>query len=202
MKRVPTVLLLIHVCGLLSAQTSGQEDGTVQLNTITTAVPFLMISGDPQQMGSGDVGVVSSDMYHSTAFTSNAALLANGHRYVAANTNYTPWLRALVPDINLVTHTISSAFHRRHAVGFQTRYLDLGNITFTDNTGQTIGNFNANELALQANYATWFPIGISVGVAAKYVYSNLTGGLNVGGADTRPGQAFAADLGFNYRKHY
>jgi len=101
-----------------------------------------------------------------------------------------------------VTFSAASAFHKRHAIGLYFKDFSLGNITFTDNTGQTIGNFNPNEFLIQLNYATWFPSGISIGIGTKYVYSNLTGGLNVGGADTRPGQAFATDLGFNYRKHY
>ena len=33
----------------------------------------------------------------------------------------------------------------------------------------------------------------------RYIFSNLTGGINVGGADTRPGMAGAADISFYYR---
>ncbi|MBP9151572.1 MAG: type IX secretion system outer membrane channel protein PorV [Flavobacteriales bacterium] len=198
MKKLTFLLVSMLAFNQLSAQTT--ED--VQLNTITTAVPFVMISGDPQQMASGDVGVVSSNLYNATAFTSNAALLATGHKYLNVNTNFTPWLRALVPDINMVSFSAASAFHKRHAVGFYFKDFSLGNITFTDNQGQSIGSFNPNEFLVQINYATWFPSGISLGIGAKYIYSNLTGGINIGGADTRPGQAFASDLGVNYRKHF
>ncbi len=198
MRRILILLPLVFLHVVVHAQ----DDENILQNQITTAVPFLIISGDPQQMGSGDLGVVSSAMYHSTAFTSNAALLANGQRYIAANTNYTPWLRALVPDINIATQSFATSFHKRHAVGLYHKSFSLGNITFTDANGNTIGNLDPYEFSYQVNYATWFPIGISIGVGLKYVHSNLTGGLTVGGTDTKPGQAFAADLGFNYRKHY
>lgn len=198
------LLLFIFSAITVSAQAQTNQPGNtsseVQLNTITTAVPFLMISGNAVEMGLANLGVVSPSIYHETAFTSNAALLANGHQYASANISYSPWLRALVPDMNLVTFSAASAFKKRHAVGLYFKYFDLGNITFTDNTGQTIGTFDPNEFVVQVNYAHWFPSGLSIGVGAKYIYSNLTGGLNVGGADTKPGMAGAADLGLSYRK--
>jgi len=66
MKRSSLAFLFFLSTQILFAQTfqTGSGNNTnLQLNTITTAVPFLMISGDPQQMSLGDVGVVSSDMY-------------------------------------------------------------------------------------------------------------------------------------------
>jgi len=169
------------------------------INTITTAVPFMMIPGNARQLGMGDLGVVSSDQFVETAFTSNAALLATGRRYVHAETNYTPWLRALVPDINLLTNSVAWGITETHAVGIYMKYFSLGNITFTDINGQTIGEYNPNEFMFQANYAALLGKGFSIGTSLKYIHSNLTGGINVGGADTKPGQAVAGDLGLNYR---
>jgi hypothetical protein len=199
------VLLVLTLTGFISnAQTitTNQNANNVQLNTITTAVPFLMISGNAYEMGSANVGVVANNQYHETAFTANPALLANGHKYLSTRVGFTPWLRALVPDINLITHSVSGTINKRNALGVYIKYFDLGDITFTDNTGQTIGSFNPNEFVVQLNYAHWFPMGLSIGVAGKYIYSNLTGGLNVGGADTRPGMAGAVDLGLSYRKYH
>jgi hypothetical protein len=171
----------------------------LQLNTITTAVPFMMIPGNARQMGMGDLGVVSSDQFVETAFTSNAALLATGRRYVHAETNYTPWLRALVPGMYLLSESVAWGITEHHAVGIHARHFSHGTVTFTDINGQTIGTFNPNEFLVQANYAAHLGKGFSIGTAVKLIYSNLTGGLNVGGVDTRPGLASAVDLGFNYR---
>lgn len=199
MKRVFFVLLLILVLGDVSKAQTANEN---QLNTITTAVPFLMISGNAYEMSAANVGVVSSSFYHETAFTSNAALLANGHRYAAVNHSYAPWLRSLVPDLNLQAHSWAGTINKRNALGLYFKHFDLGNITFTDVNGNTIGNVNPEEFVLQMNYAHWFPMGLSIGVGSKFIYSNLTGGLNVGGADTRPGMAGAVDLGLSYRKQH
>lgn len=182
-------------------QTVNQDQRTdqIQINTITTAVPFLMIPTNPVQLGMAHLGVVSSNFYAENAFISNAALLANGHRYFEAHTNFTPWLRALVPDINLINASFAAGLTENHAVGLRYTHFTLGNITFTDNVGNVIGNYSPHEFVIQGNYASRFNNGLSLGLGLKYVYSDLTGGISVGGATTRPGQAFAGDFGLNYR---
>lgn len=189
------MLTVIH---LSKAQTGAAYEN--QLNTITTAVPFLQISGNAYEMGSANLGVVSSTFYHETAFTSNAALLANGHQYAAVNHSYVPWLRSLVPGLNLHAHSLTGSINKRNVLGLYFKNFDLGNICFTDNNGNNIGTFHPSESVVQLNYAHWFPMGISLGVAGKFIHSNLTGGFNVGGVDTKPGMAGAADIGISYRK--
>lgn len=204
--RILVAALLIGVFTLSSVNaqnfTNGANSDNLQLNTITTAVPFLLISGNAFEMGNANVGVVSSNQYFESAFISNASLLANGQKYIGASLGYAPWLRSLVPDINLVNFSLASSFHRRHAVGFYFKYFDLGRITFTDAQGPTISDFKPFEYVVQLNYAHRFPFGLSVGIAGKYIYSNLTGGLNIGGADTQAATAGAADLGLTYRKQF
>ncbi len=186
----------------LKAQTFGTgdgDDGTLQLNTITTAVPFLMISPDARAGGMGDVGVATSPDAASIHW--NPGKLAFAENKMGFAVSYTPWLRALVPDINLA---YISGYGKIGKKGLQTlagslRYFSLGDITFTDVNGNTIGNFNPNEFAIDLAYSRVLAKGFSGGLALRYVYSNLTGGINVGGADTRPGMAFAADLGFYYQ---
>lgn len=186
---------------MAEAQTVTQDERSdqVQINTITTAVPFLKIATNPVQLGMGQLAVVSSNFYTENAFIANAALLANGHRYVEVHTNYTPWLRALVPDINLLNISAASGITENHAVGLRYTFFSLGKITFTDNVGNVIGNFTPHEHVVQLNYAGRFNNGLSLGMGLKYIYSNLTGGISVGGASPRPGQAAAADFGLNYR---
>jgi hypothetical protein len=184
------------------AQTITDPSATSQLNTITTAVPFLLIRGNAYEMGAANVGVVSSAFYHETAFTSNAALLANGHQYLSVNNSYNPWLRALVPKINMTAHSVAGTINKRHALGLYFKHFSLGNIAFTDNAGNSIGAFNPTEYVVQLNYAHWFPMGLSIGVAGKYIHSNLTGGINIGGTDTKSGIAGALDFGLSYRKKH
>jgi hypothetical protein len=157
-----------------------------------------MISPDARAGGMGDVGVATSADGASIHW--NPGKLAFVENKMGFAVSYTPWLRALVPDINLA---YVSGYGKIGKKGNQTlagslRYFSLGDITFTDVNGQTIGQFNPNEFAIDLAYSRILAKGFSGGLALRYVYSNLTGGINVGGAETRPGMAGAADLGFYY----
>ncbi|MCF8258084.1 MAG: type IX secretion system outer membrane channel protein PorV [Flavobacteriales bacterium] len=179
--------------------TGDGDDGDLQLNTITTAVPFLMIGPDTRAGGMGDVGAATTPDGASIHW--NPGKLAFAENKMGFSLSYTPWLKALVPDINLA---YLSGYGKIGKKGLQTlggslRFFSLGDITFTDQNGQTIGQFNPNEFAIDLAYSRVLAKGFSGGLALRYVYSNLTGGINVGGADTKPGMAFAADLGFYYQ---
>lgn len=194
-----TLALFTNRSQAQSFQTGGGNDGELQLNTITTAVPFLMIAPDARSGAMGEVGAATDPDGASIHWNpSKMAFIDNKMGFAVS---YTPWLRALVPDINLA---YISGYGKIGKKGMQTlsgslRYFSLGDITFTDNNGNTIGNFNPNEFAIDLSYARKLSREFSGGISLRYIYSNLTGGLNVGGADTKPGMAGAADVSFYYQ---
>jgi len=170
-----------------------------QVNTVTTAVPFLMISPDSRAGGMGDAGVASAPDANSIHW--NPAKLAFLDKKMGLSISYTPWLRALVPDINLAY--ISFYYKPGSKKSDQTiagslRYFSLGDITFTDITGATIGQFRPYEMALDMAYARKLSKNFSVGLAGRYIYSNLTNGIDVGGANTHAAQTGAVDLSVFY----
>ena len=112
-----------------------------------------------------------------------------------------PWLRALVNDINLAYLAGYKRLDRFSTIGASLRYFSLGNITFTDQFGTTIRDFKPNEFAFDVVYSRKLSDNFSAGLAARYIYSNLTGGTSVGGADTKPGQSAAADLSIYYKSN-
>ncbi|MDO7740740.1 MAG: hypothetical protein MUP94_03595, partial [Flavobacteriales bacterium] len=57
---VVAVLLSLSFSGLQAQLTPGEVSQQVQLNTITTAVPFLMIGPDSRSGALGDAGVALS----------------------------------------------------------------------------------------------------------------------------------------------
>ena len=71
----------------------------MQLNTITTAVPFLMIGPDSRSGALGDAGVALSPDANSLHW--NPAKMAFSENEVEFSLSYAPWLRALVDDMNL-----------------------------------------------------------------------------------------------------
>lgn len=177
-KRALTILCCVAPTFLFGQST--EVPSTLQSSTQYTAIPSLSINGNARQMAFGNIGVVSSSLYHDGAFNSNASLLANGHRYLSSTLDYTPYLRSLTKEINMVSFSTASAITERHAIGLYFRNLSISQ------------NPRGNELALQLNYATWFPSGISVGIAAKYLNSTVP---------NKDVNGFAADIGLNYRKH-
>jgi hypothetical protein len=113
--------------------------------------------------------------------------------------SYSPWLRAIVSDINLA---YVSGFYRlddKSTLAASLLYFTLGDITFTDIQGETIGNYRPNEFSLDATYSRKFSEKWSGAVAARYINSNLTQGVNVQGQATKPGQSVAADIAAYYQ---
>src|SRR3954470_11738525 len=92
-------LIFISI-GKSNAQISSFRDSLLgQINTITTAVPFLLIAPDARGGGMGDYGVATSPDAASTHW--NPSKLAFADKQIGISISYTPWLRALVNDINL-----------------------------------------------------------------------------------------------------
>ncbi|MFZ1686712.1 MAG: type IX secretion system outer membrane channel protein PorV [Flavobacteriales bacterium] len=179
-------------------QIAGQNCGD-RLNTITTAVPFLMISPDSRAGGMGDAGVaVSPD---ANAIHWNPSKLAFAEDEMELSISYSPWLRNLVPDMNLAYLSFYKKLaNKRSAIGASLRYFSLGSITFTDQYGGIIRDFTPKEFAVDIAFAQQFSDVFSGGIALRYVNSNLTGGISVQGADSKAGQTVAADVSFFYTK--
>jgi hypothetical protein len=174
------------------------SDLTVGLNTITTAVHFLLISPDSKAGAMGDVGVATTPDANSMHW--NPAKLTFTNDEMGASISYVPWLRALVPDINLSYLAIYRKLDDNQAVGLEMRYFTLGDITFTDVLGTTIGQYKPHELALGTSYARKLSREFSLAISGRYIYSNLTGGQSAGGIETVAGQSIAADLAGYYAK--
>ncbi len=188
--------LLLSAAFLISISSTAQRtaygDGLDDLNTVPTAVPFLLISPDSRAGGMGDVGVSTKPDANNIHW--NSAKLAFAEGDGGLSISYTPWLSKLVDDINLAYLSYYQSLGRNQGFGLSMRYFSLGNITFTDESGNTIGSFNPNEFAIDGGYGLKLNDYLSGGVALRYIYSNLTGGQVVNGLQSRPGMSFAADL--------
>lgn len=175
---------------------SGQQCND-QLNTITTAVPFLLISPDSRAGGMGDAGVAISP--DANAIHWNPSKLAFAENDGEFSMSYSPWLRNLVPDMSLAYLAgYKRLSNKRSAIGGSLRYFNLGSILFTDVNGSTIRDFKPAEFAVDLAFAQKFSDRFSGGIAIRYINSNLTGGISVQGANSKAGQSVAADVSFFY----
>lgn len=163
-----------------------------QLNPITTAVPFLAIAPDARGGALGDAGVSSEPDAYSMHY--NPAKYAFIKKDMGVGISYSPWLRGLTNDINLAYLSVFKRIDKTSTVATSLRYFSLGAITFTDNQGNIIDNYNPYELAYDATYSRLLTPTLSMAVAGRYIHSNLTMGQDVGGQATKPGNSVAADI--------
>ena len=175
---------------------SGVTDDQLQLNTITTAVPFMAITPDSRAGGMGDAGTALSANSNSVYW--NTSMLNFAKEKSEISLSYTPWLRQLTNDIHLSYLAGYYKINDRNAVGGALRYFSLGEITFTDATGNVIRDDKPSEFEITGAYAFRLSQRLSIGINGKFAYSNLTGGLPVAGVNTKAGVAGATDLSFTY----
>lgn len=184
------------------AQTTSSQLSTQDLsgrvNTITTAVPFLLIGPDATQGAMGEVGAATTPDANSIHW--NVAKLAFSEKKGGAVINVTPWLKQLVPDIYLYYVAGYAKISKTQTIGASLRYFSLGNITFTDIVGNTTGQFRPNEFALDLAFSQKLSQTFSAGLAARYIRSNLTGNYTLSnGQASKPGQTVAVDVGLYYQ---
>ena len=202
LRRILTVSVLCSLgfssFGQISSyQLNGIDDDNV-VNTITTAVPLLMISPDARAGAMGDAGVATTPDANSIHW--NPAKLAFIKDDMGFAVSYTPWLRALVPDINLAYLSGYKRIDDKQTIGATLLYFSLGNIVFTNIVGEVTGEFNPNEFAFDLAYSNKLGDKIAGGIALRYIYSNLTGGYYIESAgESRPGQSVAADVSVFYQ---
>jgi hypothetical protein len=175
---------------------SGVTDDQLQLNTITTALPFMSITPDSRAGGMGDAGTALSPSSSSVYW--NTSILSFSEQTSEISLSYTPWLRQLTNDIHLSYLSGFYKINETHTIGAALRYFSLGEITFTDASGNVIRDDKPSEFELTGAYAFKLSNRFSVGINGKFAYSNLTGGLTVGGVNTKAGVVGAADLSFTY----
>jgi len=177
------------------AQT-GAGVGDLQLNTITTALPFMAITPDSRAGGMGDAGTALSG--NSSSIYWNTSMLVFAKDKSEISISYTPWLRQLTNDIHLSYLSGYSKIGDRHVIGGAMRYFSLGEITFTDASGNFIRLDKPAEFEFTGSYAFRLGSRSSVGINGKFAHSNLTGGLVIEGAESKAAIAGAADISYTF----
>ena len=183
---VSTLLLTL----LFSSPATAQEE--LKYNPIQTVVPFLSIAPDSRSGALGDAGAATSPDIFSMHWNPAKYAFIDGNG--GFGMSYSPWLRALIPDINLSYLTGYYRIDSKQVVAGSLMYSSLGKIEFTDDIGSILREFNANEFSVDAAYSRLFSEHWSGGVALRFIYSNLTGGIE----DTKPGISYAADASAFY----
>ncbi len=168
---------------------------TTRINVVTSAVPFLRISPDARSGGMGDVGIATSPDANSAFWNLAKTPFASSNAGVTAT--YTPWLKDLgLNDVYLASLAGYYKLDDMQAISASLRYFSLGNIQFTDNLGNDLNSFRPREFAIDAGYSRKLSSKNSIGIALRYINSNLAGGQAVNGVSYKTGSSVAGDLHF------
>lgn len=182
--------LLFFILVQLAWGQNATNDLAGRRNYLATAVPFLTIPLSPTLNG-----VITSvpDGTSGAGIYGNLGLLALDSTKFQATADFVPWIRQLFPDRNLFGLGVGYRLNEKHTVGISLRYFSNGILT----VAATPEQFHPREFAGTIFYAYNIDKLTGFGIGVKYIYSNLTGGYYVGGIESHPGVAIAADLGFS-----
>ena len=182
---------------MLVTAREGVMGQTNNLNVTTTAVPFLRISPDARAGAMGDLGIATSPDAASTFY--NQSKIPFATKDIGFGLTYTPWLKDLgLNDVYLLAASGYKKLDDNQAVTASIRYFSLGNIQFTDFSGNTLGSGHPREFSVDLGYTRKLAEKLSIGLAGRYIYSNLASGFAGTGATYQPGKTFAADVSLFY----
>lgn len=191
--RLAAMMMLFSGAKALQAQ-----DGRT-INVVTTAVPFLRISPEARAGGMGEVGIATSPDGNSSFW--NLAKTPFSNSQAGIGLTYTPWLKRLgLNDIYLASLAGFYKLDDNSAISASLRYFSLGNIEFTDGAGNSWGQGRPREFAFDAGYSRKLSDKLGLGVALRYINSNLTAGAvpSSGSITYKAGTTVAGDLSLYY----
>lgn len=183
-KRILTILLMV----LMVLPALAQKE---QFNPIYTGVTSLSIAPDARAGALGDVGVATEADANSQYW--NPAKYPFNIARAGVSMSYTPWLRQLVSDIDLIN---LAGFYRigdYSAVSASLTYFSLGEV-FVGNE-MTIKPY---EMAFDIAYSRMLSETFSAAIALRYIHSDLQYNY---AEDMSPGSAFAADIAMYYNNY-
>lgn len=180
---VALILLLVAVLPVMA-----QKE---QFNPVYTGVTSISIAPDARAGALGDVGVATEPDANSQYW--NPAKYPFNIARAGVSMSYTPWLRQLVSDIDLIN---LAGFYRigdYSAVSASLTYFSLGEV-FVENE-MTIKPY---EMAVDVAYSRMLSETFSAAIALRYIHSDLQYNYT---EDMSPGSAFAADIALYYNKY-
>ena len=182
------ILLLLTV---IAVPSFSQKE---QFNPVHTGVTSLSIAPDARAGALGDVGVATEPDANSQYW--NPAKYPFNIARAGVSMSYTPWLRQLVSDIDLVT---LAGFYRigdYSALSSSLTYFSLGEVFAGEGDAQwTIKPY---ELAFDVAYSRMLSETFSAAIALRYIFSDLQYDYT---ENMSPGHAFAADIALYYNKY-
>ncbi|MCH8902559.1 MAG: type IX secretion system outer membrane channel protein PorV [Bacteroidetes bacterium] len=170
-----------------------------QINTLSTAVPFLRITTDARAAAMGEAGIATSPDAHAIYW--NPAKLSFAEHEFGIVASYTPWLRLLVDNVFLANISGYKRLNENQALGISIKYFYLGKVILFNPHPGVQGFFRAHEYVTSVVYARKLCDNLSIGLGLKYIYSNIAAGQTITGATIKPSKSLAGDISIYYEKN-
>ena len=187
-------IIIITCLFTLSVPVFADDNPKNQFNPVQTGVTSLGIAPDARGAAMGDLGAATEPDAYSQYW--NPSKYAFAYSTAAVSLSYTPWLRRLVNDIYLANLSgywkIGSGDNQ--AVSASLRYFSLGEVNLTDDGGVMTNSVNPYELAFDVGYSRKLSEKFSMGVALRYIYSDLAFSDAYSAEQQTGASAFAADI--------
>ena len=195
MNIVSKTAIMVALAVASTAVAVADDIKTEDFNPISTGVASLGITPDARGASMGDMGVASDPDVNSQYW--NPSKYAFAYSTAGIGLSYTPWLRKIVNDIFLANlagyYKIGSGDNQ--AVSLSMRYFSLGEISTSDPGGAVMASINPFELAVDVGYSRKLSEKFSMGVALRYIYSDLAyGGDSQSPEQSKGASAFGADI--------
>ena len=196
-KSIVILMSLLMMGFVVKAQINpGEETGQdLEYNVISTAVPFMIIAPDARSGSMGDLGVSTSPDVYSMHW--NSAKYAFIEDDFSVGLAYSPWLRKLVPDMNIAYLAVSKRVSNKSTIAGSLKYFSLGEINFRGPANEDLGTYSPNEFAIDLCYSRKLGDYLSAAVAGRFIYSHLTQGV---ANYSRAAWSVAADIGVYYQR--
>lgn len=194
---------LVIVATMLAVMPAVAETTSDYTNPIITGQPSLSITPDARGAAMGDAGVATNPDMNSQYW--NPAKYAFMDMRGGINASYTPWLRKLgVTDIDLAYISGFYKWDDVQAVAMSMTYFSMGEVQMTDQEALLLGEAHPHEFSIDASYSRKLHEYVSMAVALRFIYSDLTNGMKASTDNNaeiyHPAVTAAADVSVYYRQ--
>lgn len=192
-KKLLTLLSFTLIAGFISNDITKAQPGI-------TAVPFLQIEPDSRMAGMGNAGAAFADNSHAVFWNPAGLAFQEGNEVSITHANWLPNF-----DTDLFYDYLVGRYYVEGlgAIGGHITFLNLGEQTHTDESGNELGTFRSYELATGLSYGFNLNQNWAIGTGLRMIYSNLVpAGLDVSGQEAQNGLSVGVDLATMYKSNY
>ncbi len=168
--------IFIIILSLIGCLNISASDGT-------TAYNFLNMTSSPHIYGLGGVNI--STVEDNIGVTDQNPALLGPEMDMQVSLNYMKY----VGSTNFAGVKFGKKLHEHGAMAIGIQYFGYGDMDYTNEMGDKLGTFTANDIAASLTYSHDITDRLRGGISVKYIYSSY---------DEYTAMALATDLGINY----